>query len=61
MIQSRTLDGSDFGGKFEDVAVSKATAVTQGSGCGTARRSVASDPRDPRFDSQHRPKFICQL
>ena len=32
-----------------------------GSGCGTVGRAVASDTRDPRFESQHRQKFICQL
>ena len=32
-----------------------------GSGCGTVGRVVASDTRDPQFESQHRQKFICQL
>ena len=32
-----------------------------GSGCGTVGRVVASDTRDPWFESQHWQKFICQL
>ena len=32
-----------------------------GSGNGSAGRAVASDTRDPRFESQHREIFIYQL
>ena len=32
---------------------------TKGSGCGTVGRAVATDTRDPRFESQHQQKFIC--
>ena len=32
-----------------------------GSGIGTVGRAVTSDTRDPRFESQHKQKFICQL
>ena len=31
------------------------------SGFGTVGRAVASDTSDPRFESLHRQKFICQL
>ena len=30
----------------------------KGSGCGSVGRAVASDTRDPRFESIHRQKFI---
>ena len=29
------------------------------SGCGTFGRAVASNARDPRFESQHGQNFIC--
>ena len=32
-----------------------------GSGCGSDGRAVASDTRDPRFESHHRQNFIDQL
>ena len=36
--------------------------ATVGSGCGSVGRTVASDTRDPRFESSHRQKFVnCQL
>ena len=33
----------------------------QSSGCGAVGRAVASDTRDPRFESSHLQNFICQL
>ena len=35
--------------------------VLWGSGRGSVGRAVASDTRDPRFESQHRQNFIYQL
>ena len=32
-----------------------------GSGCGSVGREVASDTRDPRFESTHRQIFIFKL
>ena len=32
-----------------------------GSGCGSVGREVASDTRDPRFESRHRQNFFYQL
>ena len=32
-----------------------------GSGCGSVGRAVASNTRDPRFESRHRQSFIYQL
>ena len=32
-----------------------------GSGCGSVGRAVASNTRDPRFESQHGQNFIYQL
>ena len=33
----------------------------KGSGCGSVGRAVASDTRDPRFESSHQRNFIYQL
>ena len=33
----------------------------KGSGCGSVGRAVASDTRDPRFESSHWQKFIYIL
>ena len=33
----------------------------RGSGCGSVGRAVASDTRDPRFESRHRQTFIKHL
>ena len=35
--------------------------LSLGSGCGTVGKAVASNTREPQFDSQHRLRFICQL
>ena len=32
-----------------------------GSGCGSVGRAVASDTRDPQFETRHRQNFIYQL
>ena len=32
--------------------------LTEGSGCGSVGRAVASDTRGPRFESSHQQKFI---
>ena len=36
-------------------------AKISGSGCGSVGRAVASDSRDPWFESRHRQNFIFQL
>ena len=36
-------------------------SLTFGSGCGSVCRAVASDTRDPRFESRQRQNFIYQF
>ena len=37
------------------------TDIFMGSGCGSVGRAVASDTRDPQFESSHRKAFIKHL
>ena len=45
----------------EIVKIEVQNKVTLGSGCGTFSRGVASDTRDPQFESQQQQKFIYFL
>ena len=35
--------------------------ISQGSGCGSVGRAVASNTREPRFEPHHRQNFIYQI
>ena len=43
---------------FDDFTPEGNNLEWMGSGCDSVGRAVASDTRDPRFESSHRQKFI---